>query len=88
MHSEFSMIPAPADMIRQAIASGLGICFIEHLDPDYPPTPDDLEFALDIPPVTLNSPKLKRDFRRSDLHIIFSVRSVCSFILNNIFTIF
>ena len=48
MHSEFSAdsgTPAE-DMIRQAIMLGLkGICFTEHLDPDYPPTPDDLEFS-------------------------------------------
>ena len=52
MHSEFSADSGTptADMIRQAIALGFkGICFTEHLDPDYPPTPDDLEFALDIP---------------------------------------
>lgn len=58
MHSEFSADSGTptADMIRQAIALGFkGICFTEHLDPDYPPTPDDLEFALDIPPITLNS---------------------------------
>ena len=43
MHSSFS---ADSDtdmenMIKGAISRGLeGVCFTEHLDPDYPPTPD------------------------------------------------
>lgn len=52
MHSAFSADSdtLTEDMIRQAISLGLkGICFTEHLDPDYPPTPDHLEFSLDIP---------------------------------------
>ena len=52
MHSSFSAdSPTPMeDMIKQAIQARLtGICFTEHLDPDYPKTPDNLEFSLDIP---------------------------------------
>lgn len=52
MHSQFSADShtPTEDMIRQAATLGLkGICFTEHLDPDYPPTPDNLEFSLDLP---------------------------------------
>ena len=52
MHSLFSAdsgTPIEA-MIEKAFALGLsGICFTEHLDPDYPPTPDNLSFSLDLP---------------------------------------
>lgn len=90
MHSEFSADSGTptADMIRQAIALGFkGICFTEHLDPDYPPTPDDLEFALDIPAYYTKLNELKR-LTRIRFTSISVLRSVCSFILNNIFTIF
>ena len=91
MHSEFSAdsgTPAE-DMIRQAIALGLkGICFTEHLDPDYPPTPDDLEFALDLPAYYTRLNGAERSLQESDCTSISALRSVCSFILNNIFTIF
>ena len=37
------------DMIQGAILQRLnGICFTEHLDPDYPPTPDNQIFCLDL----------------------------------------
>ena len=37
-------------MIHRAVETGLqGITFTEHLDPDYPVTPDNLDFSLDIP---------------------------------------
>ena len=51
MHSSFS---ADSDtdmenMIKGAISRGLeGVCFTEHLDPDYPPTPDQQIFHLDL----------------------------------------
>ena len=52
MHSSFSAdsdTPMKA-MIHRAIEMGLqGITFTEHLDPDYPVTPDNLDFSLDIP---------------------------------------
>ena len=36
-------------MIQRAIELGIqGITFTEHLDPDYPATPDGLDFSLDI----------------------------------------
>ena len=52
MHSSFSSDSAtPMEcMIMQAISSELhGICFTEHLDPDYPKTPDGLTFSVDLP---------------------------------------
>lgn len=51
MHSSFSAdSDTPMEnMIRQSIRCGLsGICFTEHLDPDYAPTPDELCFSLDL----------------------------------------
>ena len=51
MHSSFSADSDTSmeDMIREAICRGLtGICFTEHLDPDYPPTPDNEIFELDL----------------------------------------
>ena len=51
MHSSFS---ADSDtdmekMIQSAILCGLeGVCFTEHLDPDYPPTPEQQIFHLDL----------------------------------------
>ena len=66
MHSEFSAdsgTPAE-DMIRQAIVLGLkGICFTEHLDPDYPPTPDDLEFSLELPAYYARLMELKEAYK-------------------------
>lgn len=51
MHSSFSS-DSPTSMetmIQGGIAKGLhGICFTEHLDPDYPKTPEGLDFSLDI----------------------------------------
>lgn len=51
MHSSFSADSQTPmeEMIESAVSRGLqGICFTEHLDPDYPPTPEDLDFSLDI----------------------------------------
>ena len=66
MHSEFSAdsgTPAE-DMIRQAIMLELkGICFTEHLDPDYPPTPDDLEFSLELPAYYARLMELKEAYK-------------------------
>lgn len=75
MHSEFSADSGTptADMIRQAIALGFkGICFTEHLDPDYPPTPDDLEFALDIPAYYTKLNELKVTYK-NQIHIHFGI---------------
>ena len=52
MHSSFSAdSDTPMEvMIHRAVETGLqGITFTEHLDPDYPATPDGLDFSLDIP---------------------------------------
>lgn len=52
MHSFFSGdSDAPTeDMVRAAIDRGLdGITLTEHLDPDYPEIPDEVDFSLDIP---------------------------------------
>ncbi|HJB30108.1 MAG TPA: histidinol-phosphatase HisJ family protein [Candidatus Blautia faecavium] len=52
MHSYFSADSETSmeDMINAAVSQGLtGICFTEHLDPDYPPTLDALEFSLNLP---------------------------------------
>ena len=52
MHSSFSSdSDTPMEeMIQTAVEQGLkGICFTEHFDPDYPDTPEDLDFSLDIP---------------------------------------
>ena len=52
MHSSFSAdSDTPMEsMIQRAVELGLkGITFTEHLDPDYPATPDGLDFSLDIP---------------------------------------
>ena len=51
MHSSFSADSETPmeDMIQTAVDKGLtGICFTEHLDPDYPETPENLDFSLDI----------------------------------------
>ena len=51
-------------MIRQAYYAWLkGICFTEHLDPDYPPTPDDLEFSLELPAYYARLMELKEAYK-------------------------
>ena len=52
MHSSFSAdSDTPMEnMVLKALSLGLkGVTFTEHLDPDYPVTPDNLDFSLDIP---------------------------------------
>ena len=52
MHSSFSAdSDTPMEiMIHRAVETGLqGITFTEHLDTDYPVTPDNLDFSLNIP---------------------------------------
>ncbi len=52
MHSSFSSDSSTPmeEMILRAARLGLpGICFTEHLDPDYPKIPEGLDFSLDIP---------------------------------------
>lgn len=75
MHSFFSAdSDTPMeDMVRQALALGLkGICFTEHLDPDYPQTPDNLEFSLDIPAYHAHLLELKNTFK-GQLDIRFGI---------------
>lgn len=51
MHSSFSADSETPmkQMIEKSMALGLsGICFTEHFDPDYPPTPDQAAFPLDF----------------------------------------
>lgn len=65
MHSSFSAdSPAPMEeMIKRSIDCGLkGICFTEHLDPDYPETPDNIEFSLNIPAYMEKLSELKEAF--------------------------
>lgn len=66
MHSEFSSdSPTPMEeMIRASIDRHLsGICFTEHLDPDFPTTPDGLDFSLDIPAYRQKLEKLQEIYR-------------------------
>ena len=61
------------DMIKQAIQTRLtGICFTEHLDPDYPKTPDNLKFSLDIPSYHSQLMKLK-DAYKEQIEIHFGM---------------
>lgn len=75
MHSDFSAdSPTPMEeMVRRAIACGMkGICFTEHLDPDYPKTPDGLEFPLDFPAYQQKLFELKERYH-SQLEIRFGI---------------
>lgn len=66
MHSSFSADSETPmeEMIRKAIDCGLeGICFTEHLDPDYPETPDHLDFFLDIPAYQTKLYALKKKYQ-------------------------
>ena len=75
MHSSFSVdSPTPMeDMIRKSIEQGLsGICFTEHLDPDYPDTPEKIDFSLDIPAYYQKLQELRQKYR-SELDIRFGI---------------
>lgn len=75
MHSSFSADSDTSmeDMIQDAIRRGLhGICFTEHLDPDYPPTPDNEVFELDLPAYQKTLYEL-RDKYQSKLDIHFGI---------------
>lgn len=66
MHSSFSSDSDSdmEDMIKSAVKKGLdGVCFTEHFDPDYPPTPDGLEFSLDIPAYRARLCELKEKYK-------------------------
>lgn len=52
MHSSFSGDSSTPlkDMVSEAQRKGLsGICLTEHLDPDYPEIPEEVDFSLNIP---------------------------------------
>lgn len=75
MHSSFSADSDTSmeEMIQKAIDCGLsGICFTEHLDPDYPETPDHIDFSLDIPSYQEKLYALK-DTYRNQLDIRFGI---------------
>ena len=75
MHSSFSADSDTSmeDMILEAIRRGLhGICFTEHLDPDYPPTPDNETFELDLAGYQ-NTLYALRDKYRSELEIHYGI---------------
>lgn len=75
MHTSFSSdSEAPMEhMIQQAVQLGLaGICFTEHLDPDYPDTPDHLLFDLDIPSYQKTLVSLKEQYREK-IDILFGI---------------
>ena len=75
MHSSFSADSNTSmeDMIHESIRCGLsGICFTEHLDPDYPPTPDNETFELDLDGYRNTLFSLKEKYQ-SDLEIHFGI---------------
>lgn len=64
MHSSFSAdSDAPMeDMVRRAAALGLsGICFTEHMDPDFPPSPENLDFTFDVAACEKQILRLRRE---------------------------
>ena len=75
MHSSFSADSDTSmeDMIHEAIQRNLsGICFTEHLDPDYPPTPDNETFELDLDAYKETLFSLQEKYR-SKLNIHFGI---------------
>mgnify|MGYP000818951455 CR=1 FL=1 len=75
MHSSFSADSDTSmeDMIREAICRGLtGICFTEHLDPDYPPTPDNEIFELDLDGYRKTLFRLREKYQK-ELQIHFGI---------------
>ena len=75
MHSSFSADSDTSmeDMIHEAIRRNLsGICFTEHLDPDYPPTPDNETFELDLDGYRETLFSLQEKYR-SKLNIHFGI---------------
>lgn len=75
MHSSFSADSETPmeDMIQTAAEKGLaGICFTEHFDPDYPDTPEDLDFSLDIPAYRQKLENLADAFK-DQIHVNFGI---------------
>ena len=89
MHSSFSADSDTSmeDMIREAICRGLtGICFTEHLDPDYPPTPDNEIFELDLDGYRKTLFRLREKYQNYRFISVLSL--VCSHICTTTFTSF
>lgn len=66
LHSSFSADSQTplSQMARRAAELGLaGICVTEHLDPDYPKTPENLTFSLDLPAYRKVLTNLKEEYR-------------------------
>lgn len=60
-------------IIEQAVNLGMeGICITEHLDPDYPETPEQIIFELDIPAYKKNLLEL-RELYKNQLDIRFGI---------------
>jgi histidinol-phosphatase (PHP family) len=68
MHSSFSGDSSSSmeSMIQRAAALGLeGVCFTEHLDPDYPEIPEDVDFSLDLGAYRSKLAQLKAQYSSS-----------------------
>lgn len=66
MHSFFSgdSETPTEEMIQEAIRKGLrGVCFTEHLDPDYPEIPEEVDFSLDVPAYRAELVRLQEKYR-------------------------
>lgn len=90
MHSSFSADSGThmEDMILKAVSIGLkGVCFTEHLDPDYPtvPEPEQPDFSLDIPAYQNTLNDLKQKYRNT-LDIRFGIELGLQPHLGNSFT--
>ena len=75
MHSSFSSDSQTPmeDMIKQAVSLNMeGITFTEHLDPDYPDTPEKLDFSLDVPAYQQELSRLS-DTYRDKINIRFGI---------------
>ena len=75
-------------MIHRAVETGLqGITFTEHLDPDYPVTPDNLDFSLDIPAYKEKLAELS-DIYKDKIQVRSELNWDCRCIWENILTHF
>lgn len=61
------------DMIRRGISLGLKtICFTDHMDPDFPPEPEGMDFSLDTPAYAACIAELKEKYK-GQIEILFGV---------------
>lgn len=75
MHSSFSgdSNTPTEEMVQEAIRKGLrGITLTEHLDPDYPEIPDEVDFSLDIPAYYAELLRLREKYQKQ-LEIRFGI---------------